>query len=237
MRFLKNAITFCVTACMALMCSSTPVYAVSYGHEECVWHGVLVNNKQSNYKFVVYPSAFNSTLTYSTYSYITSWNNISDNVHTQKLFYSPDLQNQNYERIEGCDLGDNILGRMIPYDCSNQPFDENTNPILNSNWYRVVIKVNTRQYNFSNSYQTIFSYYSTPYCTPAQLANSTIIHEVGHALKLKHPKKDCSLFYHMHNFNDYPSSIMNEGIRDASTLYISNTITIHDECELKFKWD
>lgn len=66
-------------------------------------------------------------------------------------------------------------------------------------------------------------------------ARKTFLHEVGHALKLKHPEINANLSAHTVS-NGRPYAIMNQGYVRSSSDAVAPDIAFHDKVCLKTKW-
>lgn len=116
---------------------------------------------------------------------------------------------------------DGALGYTKVYDSSGKPISSDWE--LDEDWSYVQIQMNIDESAFIGA--------SDPY----RAAKKTFIHEIGHALKLKHPEYNSTL--ELHNWGGgYPLSVMNQGFPGAKGGATYETVRYHDEINLKAKW-
>jgi len=106
---------------------------------------------------------------------------------------------------------------------------------VNSNWYSVEIRLNSNPLAWGVD--------SISETTRRQRATKTVMHEVGHVLKLAHPARGASSSSIIgHNVSGtsggvagwYPRAVMNVGFPNNNV--IASAITAHDGNNLRAKW-
>lgn len=166
----------------------------------------------TNMKFFITTSAQNSILNASVYSSATAWNSISSKVNISNIVMQtpgmPYLSGFYY--VYGSTYYDGTLGETLTYNGSTIVSE-------NSTWTSVAIYMNSNSSVFPNE----------------TAGKKTFIHEVGHALKLKHPLN--SVYFHGPQYYGYPKAIMNQGI--PNTAEVASSIQQHDIENLKAKWE
>ncbi len=213
-----NRKTVCVY-CIILLILATTVDV--YAHNGDIYNGGYTSSapcNQTNLRFYIESSAQNSLLNSSVYNAGLSWNGISSHVSVSVAYYAPGLSSTGFYSVIGASVGTGVRGETIPYNSSGNE----TN--FDSNWQRVVIKMNTNTAAYNGS--------ASGYNATDQ-AKKTFIHEVGHALKLKHPIMQFGLDGHNYP-NGRPWAVMNEGLINGS--YIPAVISQHDRSNLIAKW-
>lgn len=125
--------------------------------------------------------------------------------------------------IVGKYYNNGLLGKTIPYGSDGLPLgNDNDGYEVNANWSYVQIIMNTNPDYFNMASDA------------AGAARMTFIHEVGHALKLCHPKKGTNI--DRHTISGLPSAVMNQGLPGDQNGATSATITAHDKSCLYAKW-
>lgn len=170
---------------------------------------------QKNLKFLVQNSARTSLLTSDTYKSASAWNNISSNVKVSIAFAAPGMPSSGFYPVCGKYAPDGVLGETVAYDANGNSTS------ANNTWYSVTIFMNTAIEEYDQA------------LVPEKDAKKVFRHEVGHALKLSHPKKDKSLIDH--TYNGLPLSIMNQGFPYAE-YGIPYSVSAHDKSNLIAKW-
>lgn len=168
---------------------------------------------QSNLKFRVESSARNSILTSAVYSAGTQWNNISTEVNVSVVMAASGMPTTGFYTVYGTSYDDGTYGELISRNAQGKIVS------MDSNWYMVEISMNNNTSAFANS----------------NAARRTFIHEVGHALKLKHPSANFSLSGHTY-YGGVPKAIMNSGPASSSKPWIATAIEENDEINLIGKW-
>ena len=176
-------------------------------------------SQPSYMNFMVDSSALNGSFTQSVFSSISSWNNLSSNVHVLLTYRAPGMPSnvvQNYYLIYGSAMysgfsDPTLFGVTVPRNSSGTILQ------ANDNWYRVEVYLNT----------------SSGYLNDSTKAKKVFLHEIGHCLKLSHPIENSSLLGH--NYNGKPMAIMNQGLPNALTG-IASTVQGHDVSNLQAKW-
>lgn len=185
----------------------------------------IVQRTTADFVLMINPSAFNSVLTYEdVYSHGTDWNGISSNVDLRTVNNSsgkiPSVTNQ--INVEGENLpsptGYIRLGYTFPFDINHNQADPNFS------WFGAKIIMNN-----SEEAELFYSLYDAGKLNRRKV----FVHEVGHALKLKHPIQKSTVSGH--TIDGYPLAIMNQG-SPYEVSYASATITQHDKDCLKEKW-
>lgn len=166
---------------------------------------------------IITPSAYTELLNpFDVYLHGESWNNISSNVKIMVLVESKGMPAyDNATRVVGSwDLG-GATGETKFYD-------KNGNPVgINSDCAYSEITMNTHPDTYSVVGKKITS------------ARKTFIHEIGHVLKLDHPKQSSLL--EGHDIDGRPYAVMNQGLYYVYPD-VSTTVTEHDKACLKAKW-
>lgn len=122
---------------------------------------------------------------------------------------------------------DNTFGCTNPFDSSGNLLD--TTQGFNSNWSYVRIDINVDAEAFVDIKNFLISLNSI-----ITNARKTFLHEVGHALKLSHPKQNSTLSGHTVS-NGRPYAIMNQGYVRSSSDAVAPDIAYHDKICLKTK--
>ncbi len=160
---------------------------------------------------IIDSSAITTYLTNDVYSCVTAWNNIDSNI---SINYYPATYTGTYASadftvtVKGENLRDLTLGRMIP-----------TPSNINGNWTSAIIKINTftGSGGINNANAILYD------------KQMNFLHEMGHALKLKHPEDN--------NAGWFPLSIMNQGLPSiANYYYITCRPSGYDKYNLSRKW-
>lgn len=210
-KVLKKMVAFISTACI-VSCT----FMSTSAHDADYYSGTYTNSAYPDYiKFRVETSAQNSVLTRDVYESIFDWNDISSNVEVGLAMAVPGMPTTGFFGIHGRTYTDGTFGETIVYK-SDGTMVSNLSGV-NSNWSSATIYVNT-------------SYYTSSSKTAS--AKKTIVHEVGHVLKLAHPTVNSSLREHTHNGK--PCAVMNQGLPNGTS--IPYTVADHDRTNLKAKW-
>jgi len=193
-------------------------------HTGDVFGGTYIGKTQADFVLRINSSAQNDVFTYSdVYRYGCDWNTYSDNVRLGLVMAGPGVPTiSNQLNVDGADLGESsggfILGHTIPYDADGNQCG------ANDNWSICRIEMNTSDVAM-NYYRSLENGIAA--------ARKVFVHEVGHVLKLSHPKSDSS--YSGHYYSGFPYAIMNQG-SPGTNPYNSGTITNHDKSCLIAKW-
>ncbi|MDE7229394.1 MAG: hypothetical protein K2N56_02835 [Oscillospiraceae bacterium] len=225
----KRIIAFFAAITVAL--TSTTAYA----HTGEYWRGVHLNDKQKDMCIVIRKSAINSLLTEEVYrTGVSFWNNISSNVKVSVEF---EENSSPHDLLIYMALQKSMVVGKTTLELEGrvgytQPYDKNGNPLDgeigdNSDWWLAQIQMNIDESAYSVASK------------PALTAKKVYIHEVGHALKLTHPK--CNPSLDLHSYGDgYPLSVMNQGIpysyAEGKGGATSDVPKYHDIINLKAKW-
>lgn len=202
---------FFSTAYLSLVLSTC-----AYAHVGDYHSGQYLSNStcnQSNLKFRVESSARNSKLTSAVYSAGTRWNDISSKVDVSVVMATSGMPTTGFYTVYGTSYDDGTYGELISRNAQGKIVS------MDSNWYMVEISMNNDPSAFSDS----------------NAARRTFIHEVGHALKLKHPSANFSLSGHTY-YGGLPKSVMNQGPPSSSKPWIATTVEEHDEINIIGKW-
>ncbi len=187
-----------------------------------MWDGKYSSGR-TNLTYYIDPSVLVGRIrVYEIESAANSWNGIS-NVSLTRVFSSAGADIV----LKGTDSINNI--EKLAGLCS--PIVESTTDANNSNWYGVVLYINT--YVDSEGY--IADGKHTDSVIKLKNIQKTIAHEFGHAIKLRHHHEDS-------NPNDnyqyaYIKSIMNQGLHSDETTNRPISPSQFDQRALKLKWD
>lgn len=200
------------------------IASTASAHSEDYWSGKYIGKSNADILLRITSSAQTDLLNWSdVYSGGYNWCNISSNVNV-RLAYStsgmPELSGEMYVVGESNDNG--VLGLTIPYYSTGEVARKNNAYDNNANWSHVRIVMNTNPAAYSGA------------SDPSAAARMTFIHEVGHALKLSHPKQSANISGHY--IDGLPIAIMNQGYPGYNNGATSGTITPHDKACLKAKW-
>lgn len=215
---------------LAGLLAAVTVTSTASAHPYDYWQGLYLSKNDANIELYVLYTAQTELLTKeNVYDYATNWNNISSNVSVSVEYQNTILPNSNGKWIvAGREFNNTNLGRMNPYDASGNLMD--TTPGVNSDWSYVRIDINVDAEAFVDLKNGLI--------TPSKLisnARKTFLHEVGHALKLSHPKQNSTLSGHTVS-NGRPYAIMNQGYVRSSSDAVAPDIAYHDKICLKTKW-
>lgn len=196
-----------------------------YAHDGDVFGGKYLYDKQKNLRLRITQSAQTSIMNSGVYNSATAWNDISSNVNVSVIMEVPGMPT-----IADCMYvygnNDEKLG-MFTYGLTI-PFDSNGRELGNSgadiDWKYVKIIINTTTKMFEN------------HSSPTLAARMNFLHEVGHALKLSHPKANAALSGHEIEYNGLPYSIMNQGLPNNDSPWLATWVASHDKSCLKAKW-
>lgn len=166
--------------------------------------------------FKVHTSSITSLLTTNVYSQATNWGTYSSNVNVGIAFEVPGMPESSFKaHIYGSsNMDPGVLGSTKGYNSNGFATG------LGTNWASVTIIINTASSAFSGAE------------SPSIAAKKTVIHEVGHCLKLAHPNCDENMDGHI--YYGYPCAIMNQGYPDGYA--VSAVIASHDILNLTDKW-
>ena len=173
--------------------------------------GAMCN--QSNLNFKIDSSAQTSLLTYIVYNTAYAWSSTSTGVSVNVVMSSPGMPTYGFYNVYGLSYYDGTLGTTIPRDSSGNIVD------MDSNWNSVSICICAADNVFADS----------------TAAAKTFVHEVGHALKLKHPISNYTLTDHIY-LGGVPKAIMNQGLPSSSQPWIATSIQTHDIYNITAKW-
>ncbi len=178
--------------------------------------GGYYDDKQANLKFLIMDSALTSILTMDVYNSATSWNGISDNVYVVSVVkHVYGMPTSGFNCVYGQAYTDGTLGTTTFYGVNGNAVS------ANATWNSVMITMNSDAFVFALA----------PNATNA--AKKTFTHEVGHALKLKHPENGS---FSGHTQLGYPYAVMNQGLYGTES-YLSMVPSIHDKSNLIDKWN
>lgn len=155
------------------------------------------------------------------------WNHISSKVNVSIAYNSPGMPSLSGEmHVLGMYFSDERdFGGTLFYDKNGNLMDSELDSNANLDWSVIRIYMNTNEKAFKNSS-----------CRDAtEAARKTFIHEVGHALKLSHPKLNSNLTGHTY-YGGRPQAVMNQDYPGAYNYAVSPTVTEHDKSCLIAKW-
>lgn len=213
---------------MLIAVLSVLVNAMSYvchAHNGDWWIGQYYYQSscnQSNMKFMVQPSAITSYFTSSMYRAGTRWNNISSEVNVSVAIWATGMPTTGFYSIYGGVLDDPYT---FAYTNCYDPYGYIAD--FDAHWYYVGISMNT-----TNSRLVTGSGLTASERTVA--AQTTILHEIGHTLKLCHPAISRQLEGHTYS-DGYPLALMNTGFPHLYEC-VSPNIEQHDKDNLIAKW-
>lgn len=202
---------------ISMLCIMTLMTTQVFAHRGDVYDGVYMSNSpysQNPLKLLIDTSAITEALTMTMYREALEWNNISSNVEVSVTQFHLGMSDAGFTYIRGASWTDGMTGLTEARDQNGYICG------ANDDWYSVTIYINTHEDAFSGS-----SY-------PEKSAIKTIIHEVGHALKLAHPFPDES--YADHIYDGLPHAVMNQGLVDEAC--VAFTVVTHDKKNLIYKW-
>ncbi len=225
----------CIASVIAAAFCLTMISGTASAHTGEYWQGKYSNDKQKDLCLVVNGSAHNSLFTNEVLSSgVSFWNNISGNVKVSVEFRdssstSDFINDFSHQKgwVEGANTSElkGAVGLTTPYDQNGNPLSSTED--LNKDWWVVDIQLNIDESAFDAAPE------------PDRAAKKTYIHEIGHALKLTHPKCDPSLDLHVYG-DGYPLSVMNQGVphsnaggKGGATAEVPKH---HDIINLKAKW-
>lgn len=181
--------------------------------------------------YVLYTAQTELLTKENVYDYATNWNNISNNVKVSIEYQNSVVPYINNKwPVIGMKYSDTTLGCTIPYDASGNLIDVNVDENLDLDWAYVRIEMKVEPSAFYDIHNGLLS--SNKLITNAR---KTFLHEVGHALKLKHPERNAKLSGHTVS-NGRPYAIMNQGYVRSSSDAVAPDIAYHDKICLKTKW-
>ncbi|MBO6161658.1 MAG: hypothetical protein J6O53_00205 [Eubacterium sp.] len=207
----RRVISFLVFVMIIILLPSS-----AYAHPYDIYSGTYTGTiNHTNMKFKIESSAQTSLLTSSVYNAAHGWDNVSSTVGTVGVAMAyPGMPSTGFFSVNGVVYTDGTLGETIPRNSSGNIVS------LTSNWYSVSINMNTYS----------LAYYGAS--DETQAAKKTFIHEVGHALKLKHPVQNSALDAHV--YDGLPWAVMNQGFPNGYN--VANIVSVHDKKNLRQKW-
>lgn len=236
----KRVMAFFMAVTMAL--TSTTAYA----HNADVYGGSYIGRDTANFVLRIEPTARTEALTYlDVYRYGTEWNGISSKVKlsvANVAYETPAIDNQIC--VRGKDMGGKL--EEVKDEYGNIMYDENGNKI-----YNIIFDAGETTYYDKNGKPFTNKNLNIAYCaidmnvwteanefykredTPKDVPRKVFLHEVGHALKLKHPVEGGLSF--CSDCHGFPVAVMNQGF-PGDFGYVSSTITDHDKSCLRTKW-
>ena len=237
MNKLKKMISFIIVFTIIISMSSKSIVANASnenGHPKCIFRGSWYNNKQSDLIFYIRPSAITNQFPQSTYYCITQWNNISRKVKVSYAFPAEQVYLGNKNVIyNDTTLLSNVYGKTLFYDITGQEIDPN---LFSSIFNNAQPTVNTVEIGLNISSISNKE-------VPSTFMKYTVLHEVGHALLLRHPSSDSSYSGHeYYGFRegeyvyDLPKSVMNQLRGGFDQDYFSSNVVVHDRNQIKYKW-
>lgn len=218
MKLKKRAIPMLAGVLTAVMLTST-----ASAHPYDYWQGKYIGKSNAEILFRIDTSAQTDLLTWAgVYQYGYDWNNISSKVKVSLALAGPGTPSiYGAMSVMGQSFEDGTLGRTIPYDSNANIMIKGNEYDVDSNWASVRIYMNTNPNAFDCYVSSTIS------------AKKTFIHEIGHALKLKHPDR----YEEGHNYySGYPHAVMNPKPPDYRNLQSAKEITDHDKSCLIAKW-
>lgn len=217
MKIKKRVIPMLAGMVTAVMLTST-----ASAHPLDYYAGKYIGKNGAEILLRIEPSAQTDLLDWAgVYQYGYDWNNISSNVNVSLVYASVNTPTT-YGAMSVCGFDpadDRDLGGTLAFDSNGIPTDDFT-----VNWSKVTIYINTSREAFVNGYCR----------NPQEAAKKTFLHEIGHALKLKHPFISNGLGGH--TIDGRPTAVMNQGYPGEYYDAVSPTITAHDISCLKAKW-
>lgn len=208
----------CIASVTAAAFCATMITGTASAHNEDILQGKYIGQNGANLVFWIDFSARLSLPKYeSVYTYGMDWNGISSNVNVTVLEYTAYPPGNGEMYVMGEVFDDSTLGQTVGYRSNG------TISGKNNDWAYVTITM--------NSDDRIFKYATHP----TTAAKKTFIHEVGHALKLDHPKNDRSLMGHVYT-DGRPYAIMNQGLPFPDDSLVPSEIASHDRDNLIAKW-
>lgn len=162
------------------------------------------------------------------YKYGTNWNDRENcKVRVSVVYEAPGMPSlAGSIAVTGTEFVDQTLGNTIPYDVNGKPLS--TDDGFNLDWKYVHIEMNTDPWAYSKGSTSL----NTSQITTN--ARKTFLHEVGHALKLKHPNQNT--LHADHYIGGLPYAIMNQGYVGSKSGAVAADITSHDRYCLIGKW-
>lgn len=217
MKIKKRVIPMLAGMVTAIMLTST-----ASAHPEDYWAGKYIGKNGADITFRIEPSAQTDLLDWAgVYQYGYDWNNISSNVNVSLVYASVNTPTT-YGAMSVCGFNpgnDNIFAETRGYDSNGNPLGDTC-----ADWGKVAIYMNTSR----------GVYFNENCRNPQEAAKKVFLHEVGHALKLKHPFISRGLGGH--TIDGRPVAVMNQSYPGDYDGAVSPTITAHDISCLKAKW-
>ena len=207
----------------AMIVAVNAITGTASAHPYDYWNGTYIGQDGVDILLRISTSAQTDLLNWTdVYSAGFSWNNISKNVNI-RMAYSiqgmPPLPDEML--VVGKDI-DRYYAITIPYGSDGYPLMKDGGYDNDANWAYSEITMNTDSGIFNRA------------SDPTAAARKTFVHEVGHALKLCHPKQGTNI--DRHTINGLPKAIMNQGYPGEQNGATSGTITAHDKSCLFTKW-
>lgn len=107
-------------------------------------------------------------------------------------------------------------GRVTPLNFRGEPILGDTTK-MDVYWYGLRITMNTNM--------NVWGWGGVSPAVQRERATATFIHEVGHALKIAHPKCNCLSVMH----SDFPNNA-------GGAAHVSPIVTVHDRNNLRQRW-
>lgn len=213
---IKKVIASVIAA--AFCCSM--IAGTASAHNEDYWNGNYIGQDNGVRLYLrLDSSAITSILTYNdVYQYGTNWHRISSKVSVAVINYAPGMPTiADQTLVCGKKYEDDTLGQTKRYTKSGYEAH------ANSDWAYVTIYMNNDPYVYEGTNNK------------TKAAKKVFLHEVGHALKLSHPRK--LSYYEGHIYGPgVPYAIMNQGLPVKVGEWVSYEIAQHDKDNLIAKW-
>ncbi len=214
----KTRVKRIILALASVLITGSMISVLSHAHVGDFHSGFYLSSatcNQSNLKLKIETTAQTALLTSEVYYAAFDWNDISSNVDVSvAIAYSGMPSLSGFYSVHGKTYSDGTFGETIPRDSNGNIVS------MDSNWYSVSIYMNTSAAIFNND---------------VEFATKSFVHEVGHALKLKHPTSNFNLTGHTY-VGGYPKSIMNQNHPVDNKPWISPVVVQHDIDNLQGKW-